>query len=151
MYVSINAMNAPVGDLASEVCMRTKAKDMKAPCRTKSMGSSSMGNNKSSASLNAVPAQAIPTARQAPYRTCGLKDSASRDTNLGTLSWDLKRTNPKQITAARLTSSFTSLTATCSNLRTAELSPLLNIKKVEWGGGNERGRGLIKRNIIRIW
>ena len=48
--------------------------------------------------------------------------SANNDTNLGTCSGWRYITKPKQPTAARLTSSFTSLTATWSNRRTAELS-----------------------------
>ena len=50
--------------------------------------------SKSSASLQAVPAHAIPTAIHAPTRTWGLNDSAKRATSLGTTSGVRNRRNP---------------------------------------------------------
>mmetsp|Transcript_20535 Transcript_20535/g.28301 ORF Transcript_20535/g.28301 Transcript_20535/m.28301 type:complete len:208 (+) Transcript_20535:722-1345(+) len=110
------------GDRASEVCCNNRAIDIKAPWRTKSTWSSSIGVKRSMASLFADPAQEMPIARQAPYLTCGLNDSASSDTSLGTTSGLRNMRKPMQVTAARLTSSFTSLTATCNSLRTEPLS-----------------------------
>mmetsp|Transcript_32760 Transcript_32760/g.110362 ORF Transcript_32760/g.110362 Transcript_32760/m.110362 type:complete len:207 (-) Transcript_32760:1753-2373(-) len=103
---------AAAGHATEFVCIRTIAMAIKAPCRTKSTASATIGLRRACAAAAPVPAQAMPTARHAPYRTCGLNDSASRATKAGTLSGDLNITKPKHVTAARRTSSETSATAT---------------------------------------
>ena len=57
------------GFIASFCCTRTIAREIKAPCRTKSVGSLSIGSSKSTASSRPVPAQDMPSAMAAPYRT----------------------------------------------------------------------------------
>jgi hypothetical protein len=52
---------------------------MSAPWRTKSTSSDIRGSNNVMASLKPVPAQDIPIAKAAPYRTWGLCDSDRRD------------------------------------------------------------------------
>ena len=108
----------------SDCSIITIAVAINAPCCTKSTGSVSMGSSNATASFIPVPAQQIPTAIAAPYRTCGLYDSARRPTTLGHWLGVLHSTKPSDITAARRTSSDTSDTATCNNLRTAALFPV---------------------------
>mmetsp|Transcript_27005 Transcript_27005/g.61969 ORF Transcript_27005/g.61969 Transcript_27005/m.61969 type:complete len:322 (+) Transcript_27005:328-1293(+) len=107
-----------------QLCIRSIDVASNAPCRTKSTGSSSMGLSKSRPSLIAVPAHETPTAIVAPYRTCGLYDSASSLTTLGVCDGVPASTKPIAVTAARRTSSDTSDTATCSSRRRAAFEPV---------------------------
>mmetsp|Transcript_13371 Transcript_13371/g.46277 ORF Transcript_13371/g.46277 Transcript_13371/m.46277 type:complete len:253 (-) Transcript_13371:147-905(-) len=108
----------------SGCCISTRDVAISAPCRTKSTASVVSGSSIETASLSPVDAHATPTAMAAPYRTCGLYDSARRETTLGHCSGVAHSTKPRHRTAERLTSSETSDTAMCSSRLTAALEPV---------------------------
>ena len=76
-----------LGSTAPLVYYQTIAIPIYAPYLTKSVVSLSKGSNISRASLNCVPAHAIPRAKAVPYLTCGLYERAKSFITLGIYSY----------------------------------------------------------------